>query len=76
MKDWILSKLGGMFGPKYIGATVRTLLAALAGVLYGVGVEPELVNKLSQSLDPVLTSLITLGLTWLWSMIQKKRNSD
>lgn len=76
MKDWLFEKIGAMFGPKYIGATVRTLVAALSGVLLSVGLQPELVAKFSEVLDPVLSGLLTLAVTWLWSVIQKKRHSD
>jgi hypothetical protein len=33
MKDWIVEKVSALFGAKYIGATVRTLVAAISGAL-------------------------------------------
>lgn len=75
MKDWILEKLGSVFGPKYIAATVRTVLALGAGYLIKLGLPQTQVDNLLQALDPVLVGAITVGVTWVWSMIQKKNST-
>jgi len=76
MKDWLFEKVAALFGPKYIGATTRTLVAALSGILLGVGLDPSLVERFAQVVDPVLSGLLTLAVTWLWSIVQKYRHSD
>lgn len=77
MKNWILEKLAGMFGPKYIGATIRTLLAALGGALAGVnGLPAGVVEKFITAADQLLNPLAVIAVTWAWSLIQKKLNSD
>lgn len=77
MKDWILEKVAGLFGPKYVGSTVRTLLAFVGGLLYGVqGVEAEAIQKFLEYAEPVLNGIILTAVTWVWSLIQKKKHSD
>lgn len=76
MKDWLFEKIGAMFGPKYIGATVRAMLQALAGVLIALGLPEGDVTKFQEASYPVVVGLVTWVATWLWSVIQKKRHSD
>lgn len=76
MKDWIFEKVAALFGPKYIGATTRTIVAAASGALLAAGIDPALVAKLAQVLDPVVAGLLTLAATWVWSIVQKYRHSD
>lgn len=76
MKNWLLEQLGALFGPKYIGATVRALLQALAGVLIALGLPEGDVTKFSEASYPVVVGLVTWVITWLWSLIQKKKHSD
>jgi len=76
MKDWFLEKLGGMFGPKYIGSTVRALLQAFAGVLIALGLPEGDVSKFTEASYPVVVGLVTWVITWVWSLIQKKKHSD
>lgn len=77
MKDWILEKVAAMFGPKYVGSTVRTLLAFIGGLLAGVqGLAPETVQKFLEAAEPVLNGALLAGIAWVWSLIQKKKHSD
>ena len=74
MKDWILEKLGGMFGPKYIGATVRALLQALSGVLIAVGLPADDVANWSNATYPLAVGGVTWVITYVWSLTQKKNS--
>lgn len=76
MKDWFLEKLGGLIGPKYIGSTVRALLQAVSGVLIALGLPEGDVSKFTEASYPVVVGLVTWVITWVWSLIQKKRHSD
>ncbi len=77
MKDWLLGKLAGMFGPKYIGATVRTIVAFVGGILYGIkGLDAGKIADFLLTLEQVLNPLALAGVAWLWSVIQKQRHSD
>lgn len=76
MKDWILEKLGGMFGPKYIGALIRSLLLLLSGWLLKLGIPQADIDRLLLTLDPVLTGVVTALITLGWSFLQKSRHSD
>jgi len=72
--DWILSKLGGAFAPKYIGAVVRALIVAVGGALVSFGIPAETVEPLKATLEPVLTGAITIAAGLIWSFIQKKKS--
>lgn len=74
--DWIKEKLLGLFAPKYIGSVVRTLLAALAGVLISIGIPKESVDVFTSSADPILTGVIIYIVTQGWSLINKKAKSE
>lgn len=76
MKDWILEKLGALVGPKYIGSTVRALLQSLSGILIALGLPEGDVTAFSEASYPVVVGLVTWVVTWVWSLIQKKRHSD
>ncbi len=77
MKDWLFEKVAALFGPKYIGATVRTLLAFVAGVLYKIeGLDPAAIEKFVAAAENVLNPLAVLAFAWLWSLLQKKKHSD
>ena len=74
--DWIFSKLGVFFAPKYIGSVVRAVIVALGGALVSLGIPAEEVEPLKATLEPVLTGAITIGLGLLWSLVQKKKHSE
>jgi hypothetical protein len=76
MIDWFKEKLLGLFAPKYIGAIVRAVIQSLSGLLLKVGIDQAAVNGLANALEPILTALAGIGLSLLWSLIQKKKNSD
>lgn len=76
MKDWFLEKVGAMFGPKYIGSTVRALLQAVSGVLIALGLPEADVTDFANASYPVVVGLVTWVVTWVWSLVQKKRHSD
>lgn len=76
MKDWLLEKIIGAFGPKYIGATVRALLQALSGLLVTLGLPEGDVTRFSEASYPVVVGLVTWVGTWVWSLIQKKNHSN
>lgn len=72
--DWIVSKLGGLFAPKYIGSIVRAIIVAVGGALVSFGIPPEHVEPLKASLEPVLTGAVTIAVGLIWSFIQKKKS--
>lgn len=74
--DWIKEKLVAMFAPKYIGAVARWILALTAGGLLKIGVPSEQVDAFIAAADPVLVGALTAGCVLIWSLIQKKKNSD
>ena len=77
MKEWILAKVAGLFGPKCVGSTVRTLLAFIGGLLYGIqGIEVEAIQKFLEYAEPVLNGVVLALITWVWSLIQKQKHSD
>lgn len=75
---------------KYIGSTIRTLLAAAAGgvALLGAylkahGVDDTAVAAFSTALQhlldasaPVLSGLATVFVTWAFSILDKKKNQE
>lgn len=74
--DWLKEKLIGLFAPKYIGAVVRALLQVAAGYLLKVGIPQVQIDAFLAAADPVLMGVATAIITLVWSLIQKKRNSD
>lgn len=73
MKDWLFGKIAGLFGPKYVFATVRTLVAFIGGALYGLdGLDPGLVEKFLLALEQILNPLAVLAVAWVWSLANKK----
>ena len=76
MKDWFLEKLGAVFGPKYIGSTVRALLQALSGLLISIGLPEGDVTAFTEASYPLVVGLVTWVITWVWSLMQKKKHSD
>ena len=76
MKDWLLEKVRAMFGPKYIGSTVRALLQAFAGVLISWGLPESDVTKFTEASYPLLVGIATWVAAWVWSLMQKKKHSD
>lgn len=74
MKDWIIEKLGSVFGPKYIGATVRALLQAVSGLLIAKGLPAEDVTNWINSTYPLAVGGVTWVITYVWSLTQKKNS--
>lgn len=74
--NWVKEKLIGLFAPKYVGAVVRAILQILAGYLIKLGIPQAQVDALLAAADPVLMGLATALITVIWSLVQKKRNSD
>ncbi len=74
--DWLKEKILALFAPKYIGAVVRGILQILAGYLIKLGIPQAQIDALLAALDPVLMGVATAVITIIWSLIQKKKNSD
>lgn len=72
--NWLLSKLQGLFAEKYIKSIVRTLLAALAGLLAGYGIDSELIARFTTAADPIMSGLIIYALAQVWSITDKTKN--
>lgn len=70
MLDWIKKK----FLDKYTKSIVRTLVAALAGVLVGMGVDAETVAKFTEAANPVFTAAAVYAVAQLWSLLDKWQN--
>lgn len=74
--DWIISKVSALFGPKYIGATVRAVIQVASGMLIALGLPEGDVTNFAEASYPVLVGLVTWFLSWVWSIAQKKKHSD
>ena len=74
--SWITDKLAAVFAPKYIKATVRTLVAALSGFLVSSGIDSDAVQQLTGPLEAVLTGAGVLLVTWVFSIADKKKNQE
>lgn len=74
MFDWIITKLGTLFGSKYSKSIARTLAAVVAGVLLKAGIPEEVVTQFTLGLEPVIAGLIIYLLAQAASFLDKFKN--
>lgn len=72
--NWLLDKIKGVIAMKYIASFVRTGVAALAGFLIAIGIDPLVVEKFSGSAEVVATGVILYFVTQFFSVKDKAVN--
>lgn len=72
MFDWIFGLFGDTFAKKAISAAIRRFVPLLVTYLIAAGVNPELAQQFTQSLQSVLLVVLPLLVSWIWSLLEKK----
>jgi len=70
------TKLKELIANKYAKSVIRTALAAISGLLIGIGLDPELVGTFIEAAEPVAVGAIGYLITQVFSLIDKKKNQE
>ena len=68
MVDWVQKLILGSVGR----SVIRKLMTLIAGVLVGVGINPELVNPWVGTTTEILIAVLLYLVAQTWSIVEKK----
>lgn len=74
--NWLIDKFALLFAPKYVKAVARNIAVFVGAWLTKTGVNGEAVNQFIGPFELVVTGLITVAITFVLSLADKKKNQE